>query len=173
MERGSDPKKKLVKEAQLKPLKAPSDFGLKPYKYPGDPDPVQPETKCRFCGSDLNENEKICHNCDKTDIAKGQPIQRKPADRGKQKNPFSTNIDRFINPSIPLFNNLRAAQSMDKIKKNKKEKDRAEHSKDTVKDVFVSEPAKMCADPRLKKRRNDDIRKEEIMRSCEDLAIDG
>ena len=149
-------------------MKEPREFGLKPYKLPNDPDPVQPITKCIWCGSDLNEKEKMCHNCGQTQILKGKPYQRKPPERGENPSPFSTNIKRYVNPNMPV-----AAQSVDKIKKNKKRPDHAEHSKDTVKDVFRSEPEKMCIDPRMKRRRNDDIRKEEIMRSCEDLAIDG
>ena len=38
-------------------------------------------------------------------------------------------------------------------------------------DVFVSDEVKMCRHPERKNRKFDD--KEDVMRSCEDLAIDG
>ena len=71
------------------------------------------------------------------------------------------------------FNLQRAAQSKDKLKRNKKNKDFAEHDPDTVKEVFISEDISQCLDPRKKNRKFDDVKKEDVMRSCEDLAIDG
>ena len=155
----------MNRKAQLKDFR---ELELKPYKLPGDPDPVQPVTVCRWCGSILNEDEKVCHNCGHTQISKGKPYQRKPPEKGEYPSPFGTNVDRYVNPNIPV-----AAQSMNKVKKSKKNPDHAEHSKDTVRDVFVSDPIHQCVDPRREKKINVDIKKEEIMRSCEDLAIDG
>jgi hypothetical protein len=155
----------LLTYAQLRDFR---ELELKPYKYPGDPDPVQPITTCRWCGSALNEKEKVCHNCGRTSIVKGQPYQRKPPEKGESPSPFSTNVNRFVNPNAPVV-----AKSMDNIKKNKKNEDDAEHNKETVKDVFISDTIHQCLDPQRKKKRNVDIRKEEVMRSCEDLAIDG
>ena len=151
--------------AQLREFR---NLELKPYKLPGDPDPVQPITTCRWCGSALNEKEKVCHNCGKTQISKGQPYQRKPPEKGESPSPFGTNIDKYVTPGRAV-----AAQSKDKYKKNRKTPDFAKHDKETVRDVFTSEPFHQCKDIRMKKKRNADIRKEEIMRSCEDLEIDG
>lgn len=153
--------------AQLKDFK---DLELKPYKYPGDPDPAQPITTCTWCGSSLNENEKVCHNCGQTQIFKGQPYKRKVPDKGETQSPFGTNRDKYINPVIPLS---RAASNKDKLKRNKKNSDYAKNDPDTVKEVFVSDTIHQCLEPKRKNRENVDIRKEEIMRSCEDLAIDG
>jgi len=157
--------------AQLKDFKDFKDLELKPLKYPGDPDPAQPITTCKWCGSTLSEDEKVCHNCGNTQIFKGQPYKRKVPNKGKIQSPFGTNRDQYINPTIPLS---ASASSKDKLKRSKKKNsDYAKNNSDTVKEVFVSDTVHQCLEPKRKNRGNVDIRKEEIMRSCEDLAIDG
>lgn len=59
------------------------------------------------------------------------------------------------------------------MKRNKKNPDFAEHDPDTSGDVFTSDPIHQCLDLKRKNRENVDVKKEDIMRSCEDLAIDG
>jgi len=154
----------LATFAQLKDMK---ELGLKPIKYPGDPDPVQPITTCKWCGSALNEKEKVCHNCGQTQISKGKPYQRKVPDKGESPSPFGTNRDVFVNPYLS-----RAAQSKDSLKRKKKDKDNAEQDDSTAKDVFVSDPFNQCLEPKRFMRHFVD-RKEEVMKSCRDLEIDG
>lgn len=158
----AEAKKKKLINAQLKDIR---ELGLKPLKYPGDPDPVQPITTCKWCGSALNEKEKLCHNCGRTQIHKGNPYPRKVPDRGESPSPFGTNKDVFVNPAI-------SAQSKDSIKRKKKDPDNAEEDEKTVKDVFVSDSFQQCSDPKRLMHHFVD-RKEEVMKSCRDLEIDG
>jgi len=67
----------------------------------------------------------------------------------------------------------RAAKSKDHLKRNKRNPDLAEEDSNTVKEVFISDQIQQCLDPKMKNRKFDDVNKEDIMRSCEDLAIDG
>lgn len=155
-------KMQLPKVAQLRDLRDFRELGLKPLKFPGDPDPVQPITTCEWCGSALNEKEKLCHNCGRTQIVKGQPYQRKTPDKGESPSPLGTNKDRYVTPNVPVIAS----------KGHNKNKDNAEEDKTNLKDVFISDTFEQCIDPRRKNKKNVD-RKEEIMRSCKDLEIDG
>jgi hypothetical protein len=85
-------------------------------------------------------------------------------DRPKEYGPKEV----YINPEISVYNH-KAASS----RKKDKNPDLAEDDKETVKDIFISDPIHQCVDPKKKIRRIDDINKENIMKSCEDLAIDG
>lgn len=96
---------------------------------------------------------------------KGNPYQRKTPGKGERYKDFGPR-----HTVLPQGFNL--ASSKDKLRRNKKDSDLAEHSDETVKEVFVSDPIHQCLDPRAKNRKNVD-KKEEVMRSCEDLAIDG
>jgi hypothetical protein len=143
---------------------------MKPLKFPGDPDPAQNITVCPDCNGAISEKTGVpfCHNCNKiVDGKKGNPYQRKTPDKGERYKDFGPR-DTFVNPTVP-FN--RAAQSKDHLKRNKKDEDLAEHNKDTVKEVFVSDEFEACIDPKRKNRKFDD--KEGVMRSCTELAIDG
>lgn len=155
----------LITFAQLRDFK---DLGLKPLRYPGDPEPTQPITTCKWCGSALNENEKVCHNCGQTQVSKGQAYKREVPEKGESPSPLGTNVKRYVDPRTPI-----STASKKKSKRHRKTHDLAEHNPDTVKDVFVSEPINQCLKPKRKNNIDADIRKEEIMRSCEDLAIDG
>ena len=129
-------------------------------------------TVCPICNGAVSEKDGVpfCTNCQQNvDAVKGNPYQRIVPQRGERDQFFGPK-DTVLNPATPL---ARAAQSMDHLKRNKKNPDLAEHNKDTVKEVFISEPIHQCANPKDKIRRNVDIDKEEVWRSCEDLAIDG
>jgi len=164
---------------------------MKPLKFPGDKDPVQNITVCPFCGGAISEKDAVpyCHNCEKiVDGIKGEPYKGSVPDKGERDKAFGPK-DITINKGIPLqqntqntqkvpfpqqpipFNKRRkAAESQDHLKRNKKDKDLAKHDSDTVRDIYESE-VKMCRDPKRKNREFVD--KEDVMRSCEDLAIDG
>ena len=148
------------------------DFELKPLKYPGDPDPAQNITICPYCNGAISEKDGVpfCHNCDRVvDGIKGNPYPRKVPGKRERYKDFGPK-DTFLNPRAPL---QRAAKSKNSLKRNKTNPDTAEDSDDTVKDVFRSEDIHQCLDVRRKNRKFDDIKKEDVMRSCEDLAIDG
>ena len=134
---------------------------------------------CQFCGSTMASPDplsgrvasSVCPNCGKSNT--GQIIginDRKPDDKGKQYNPFSTNQPLFFNKHNPI-----AAKNKNNIKNAKKEKKDDDVPK--AKDVFVSEEIKQCPDLiELKNKRNKDIyvdKDMEVTKSCEDLAIDG
>ncbi len=99
---------------------------------------------------------------------KGNPYQRKTPGRGERYKDFGPR-DTFVTPSVPF--NRAASKSKDHLKRNKKNEDLAEHSEDTVKDLFEAEMAMCSEPPKRKNRKYDD--KLDVMRSCEDLAIDG
>jgi len=161
----------LLTYAQIRELK---DLELKPLKYPGDPDPAQNITKCPDCNGAISEKTGVpfCTNCDKiVDPVKGDPYQRavpKENVRPKGFGPEHT----YVTPGVP-FN--RAAQSKakskDHLKRNKENPDLAEHSDDTVKDLFEAKMDMCLRPPKRKNREYDD--KLDVMRSCEDLAMDG
>jgi len=169
LERSTSEKKKLVKENQLKELK-PLD-GLKPLKlFPDDPDPAKQITRCPKCNAEIGQQNGV-FNCPKDGMVTpifGGDYERKVPDKGVRPKGFGPK-DVFVNPGIP-FN--RAAQSKDHLKRNKKDHDMAEHNEDTVKEVFISDPLDQCLEPPKRKNRKYDD-KLDVMRSCEDLAIDG
>lgn len=143
---------------------------MDPFKLQGDPDPAKCITKCPTCNAEIGQQKGGTYVCPKHGVVTpiiGDAYQRKTPQPGERADDFGPR-HTLVGPSS------RVAQSMDKVKKNKKEPDHPKHDKSTVRtDVFRSDEQKMCIDPRMKKRRNVDIKKEEIMRSCEDLAIDG
>ena len=147
--------------SQLKELK---ELELRPYKYPGDKDPVQNQTICKRCGSMLNQDAQVCQNCGNTQIFHGQPHPAKPSDKGKQPSPFGVNKDVFIPKNTPII-------------ASKKHHDNAEKNEEIVKDVYVSDEFNMCTDPsekNIRKNRNNvDNKLEDIWKSCQDLEIDG
>jgi hypothetical protein len=164
---------------------------MKPLKFPGDKDPVQNITQCPDCSGAISEKDPVpyCHNCEKTvDGVKGNPYKGSVPDKGERAPDFG-NKDTVLNPGVPLQQNTqnipfpqkaipynrrqKAAESQDHLKRNKKNEDMAEDSKDTVKEVFVSDTVHQCLDPKGKNKKYDDVNKEDVMRSCEDLAIDG
>ena len=151
--------------AQLKDFR---DLTLKPLKYPGDKDPAQNETICPICNGAISEKNDVpyCDNCGRiVDPIKGNPWQRKVLDKGERPSIYGPR-NLFV---VPF---QRAAQSKDKLKRNKKDVDHAKHDVTTVKDEYTSEPFEQCLEPRRKRKRYVD-KKEEIMRSCRDLEIDG
>jgi hypothetical protein len=155
---------------------------MKPLKLPGEKDPTQAISTCPYCNSSVNQNEQQCPNCKQVITPKqGQPHPRKVPQKGERYEDYGPSFD-FTVKGRPI-----AASKQAGGRKRKKDKDLAEHSEDTVKDEF-SEKFDQCLDPRGKNRRenrkeyredrreyreNADIKKEEVMRSCEDLAIDG
>ena len=170
---------------------------MKPIKYPGDKDPVQDITRCPYCGGAISDKDAVpyCHNCERiVDGIKGDPYKGSVPDKGERDPSFGPK-DTIINPGVPLqqknpnipdmpkipfpqksipYNRRsKAAASQDHLKRNKKDEDMAEDNKDTVKEVFVSDIVHQCLDPKGKNRKYDDVNKEDVMRSCEDLAIDG
>jgi predicted RNA-binding Zn-ribbon protein involved in translation (DUF1610 family) len=150
----------LLTYAQLKDLKP-----LKPLKLPGEKDPSPPQTLCTTCGSTLSENDKVCPNCGATQIAKGQPYQRKPSDPGPQPNPFTTNIPRFVQPGVPV------------TASNPFNDTHADEDEKTVRNVYVSDEFNQCGDPRelakRKVKKDVDDKLDEVWNSCRDLEIDG
>ena len=153
------------------------DLEMKPLKFPGDPDPAQNITVCPDCNGAISEKTGVpfCNNCDKiVDGKKGNPYQRKTPDKGERYKDFGPK-DTILNPIFNLRQRGVAAstESKDHLKRNKRDEDMAEDSDDTVRDVFISEPFEACLDGIMQNRKFDDRSKEGIMRSCEDLAIDG
>ena len=132
---------------------------------PGEKDPTQAISTCPYCNSSVNQREQQCPNCKQVITPnQGQPYPRKVPQKGERYKDYGPKLD-FISQGIPLAASVKDAR-------RKKNKDLAEHDKETVKDEHVSDEFNMCADPRRKRSKYDD-RKEEIMRSCLDLEIDG
>jgi hypothetical protein len=136
---------------------------------PGEKDPTQAISTCPYCNSSVNQNEQQCPNCKQVITPhQGKPHPRKVPQKGERYKDYGPKLD-FINQSAPI--------AASKVARRKKDEDHAEHDKETVKDEYFSEEFSMCADPRIDPKRknviNVDERKEEIMRSCTDLAIDG
>ncbi len=135
---------------------------------PGEPDPTQAISTCPFCNSSVNQNAQQCQNCKQVIVPnQGQPYPRKVPQKGERYKDYGPKLD-FMNRGVQV-----AASLNIEARRNKKEEDHAEHDEDTVKDEYISEEFRMCTDDRRRSRENDDIRKEEIMRSCLDLEIDG
>ena len=126
----------------------------------GEKDPTQAISTCPFCNSSVKQTETFCPNCKQTILPdQGRPHPRKTPGRGERYREYGPK-DTLISPDMPL---IAKAGKRDKDKKNKIK----------VKDEFVSEEFRMCSDPKNKKRTNDDIHRENVMKSCLDLAIDG
>jgi len=136
---------------------------------PGEKDPTQAISTCPHCNSCVDQWATQCQNCKEVITPnQGQPHPRKVPQKGERYEEYGPK-NRFVNPVVPL------ASSSKKIiiSKKRKNEDHAEHDKDTVKDEYVSDEFRMCSEPKRKTVDNVDIRKEDIMRSCLDLAIDG
>ena len=132
---------------------------LKPLKLPGEKDPTQAISTCPYCNSCVNQTEQECPNCHQVITPhQGRPHPRKVPQKGERYEDYGPKFDYIVQAGSG--------------RRRKKDKDIAEDSEETVKDEF-SVDVDMCIDPFEKKKRNDDVRKEEIMRSCRDLAIDG
>ncbi len=134
---------------------------------PGEKDPTQAISTCPYCNSSVNQKEQECPNCHQVITPhQGRPHPRKVPQPGERYKDYGPKLD-YIGKGIPI------AASKQAGRRDRKNKDHAEHDEDTVKDEYISDEFSMCADPRRKNRNYDDMRKEEIMRSCRDLAIDG
>jgi hypothetical protein len=132
---------------------------MKPLKLPGEKDPTQAICTCPHCNSCVDQKTHECQNCHQIIVPNmGQPHPRKVPQKGERYDDYGPKLDYIIQAGSG--------------RGRKKDKDLAEHDEDTVKDEFSTE-VDMCIDPFEKKRRNVDVSKEEVMRSCEDLAIDG
>ncbi len=148
---------------------------MKPLKLPGEKDPTQAICTCPYCNSCVDQKTHECQNCHQIIVPKmGQPHPRKVPQKGERYDDYGPKLDYII----------QAGSGRGK----KKDKDDAKDSDDTIKDEF-SVDVDMCVDPfdknnrrenrkehrenRREHRENVDINKEEVMRSCEDLAIDG
>ena len=143
---------------------------MKPLKLPGEKDPTQAISTCPFCNSSVNQREQQCPNCKQVITPhQGQPHPRKVPQKGERYEDYGKKLD-YVTQTVPIAASKQAGR-------RDKNKDHAEHDKDTVKDEYMSDEFSMCVDPRAESRRknrgNVDVRKEEIMRSCTDLAIDG
>ena len=142
---------------------------MKPLKLPGEKDPTQAISTCPYCNSCVDQNEQECPNCHQVITPhQGRPHPRKVPQKGERYKDYGPKLD-FTFKGTPVSASKQASRG----KKDKDgDGDLAEHSEDTVKDEF-SVDVDMCINPFDKKRKNVDVSKEEVMRSCEDLAIDG
>jgi hypothetical protein len=140
---------------------------MKPLKLPGEKDPTQAISTCPYCNSSVNQKEQQCPNCQQVITPnQGQPHPRKVPQKGERYDDYGPKFD-FTVKGRPI---AASKQAGGRVKK--KDKDLAEHDEDTVKDEF-SAKFDQCLDPRGVRIRNVDIKREEVMKSCEDLAIDG
>jgi hypothetical protein len=132
---------------------------------PDEKKPCQAISTCPNCGASVSQDTQECQSCHQVIIPKqGRPHPRKVPQKGERYKEYGPN-HQFVNPANPVVASSKEA-------KVKKEKDHAEHDKTTVKDVFTTD-FDQCLKPIRKNKRNDDVRKEDIVRSCTDLAIDG
>ncbi len=133
---------------------------------PGEKDPTQAICTCPHCNSCVDQKTHECQNCHQIIVPKqGRPHPRKVPQKGERYEDYGPRLD-YVSRNIPIAASKQAGR-------RDKKKDHAEHDKDTVKDEYESEEFRMCVDPKRKNMINDDVRKEEIMRSCRDLEIDG
>ena len=84
--------------------------------------------------------------------------------KGERYDSYGPKLDQTVR-GIPI-------QASKQAGRKDKKKDHAEEDKDTVRDSYLSDEFSMCVDLE-EKNKNADKRKEEIMRSCLDLAMDG
>ena len=139
---------------------------LKPLKLPGEKDPTQAISTCPKCNSCVDQKSQQCQNCGETIVPQwGNPHPRKVPGRVERYEEYGPK-NLFITPTVKVHSLIVTP----KTAKKKKDKDHAEHDEDTVRDEYLSDEVRMCLEP---KQENTDKRKEEIMRSCQDLAIDG
>ena len=132
---------------------------------PGEKKPAQAISTCEFCGAAVSQDAQECQSCHQIITPKrGNPYPRKVPQKGETYKDLTPTPNQLYQGK-PIISSKQA-------KRKEKHKDYAEHNKDTVKDEYVSEEFNMCADPQRKKTINVD-KKEEVMRSCLDLEIDG
>ncbi len=133
---------------------------------PGEKDPTQAISTCPYCNSSVNQEEQQCPNCKQVITPhQGSPHPRKVPQRGERYKEYGPKLD-YINQG-----NMVAASKQ--TRRKEKNKDHAEHDEETVKDEYKSDEFRMCTNLKRKNRKNVDKIKEDIMRSCTDLAIDG
>ncbi len=138
---------------------------MKPLKLPGEKDPTQAISTCPYCNSSVNQKEQQCPNCNQVITPnQGQPHPRKVPQKGERYDDYGPKLD-YTFKGTPIAASKQAGR-------RDKDEDLAEHDEDTVKDEFSAD-VDMCINPFEKTVKKDDITKEEVMRSCEDLAIDG
>ena len=136
---------------------------LKPLKLPGEKDPTQAISTCPYCNSCVDQKTHECQNCHQIIVPKqGRPYPRKVPQKGERYDDYG--------PKLDYITQVASKQSG---RGRKRDEDHAKHDKDTVKDEYISDEFNMCLDPIIRNKRNVDVRKEEVMKSCEDLAIDG
>ena len=138
---------------------------MKPLKLPGEKDPTQAISTCPKCNSCVDQKAQRCQNCGETIVPQwGSPHPRKVPAKGERFEEYGPKLDYVSNIT---------SVSASKEARRKKDKDIAEHNPETVLEEYRSDEFNMCTDQKRKNRVNVDVRKEEIMRSCTDLAIDG
>ena len=118
-----------------------------------------------MCGATLSFKKNMCPNCNVAGIAVdlNKPCRDKP---GKQYNPFSTDIN--TNPTY-VQPGQRLAQSVKKEKRKKNELPKIPN----VKNVFVSDDIKQCPDVAKERKKSLIVDKIDVIKSCDDLEIDG
>jgi len=133
---------------------------------PGEKDPTQAISVCPYCGASVSQDAQECQSCHMvmTPI-QGGPHPRKVPQKGERYKDYG--------PKLDFVSNVVSVASSKQTRRKDKNKDHAKHDEDTVKDEYTSDEFRMCVDPKRKMMENVDVRKEEIMRSCTDLAIDG
>jgi len=161
---------------QLKPLQNPFDppknqnsrFEKDPFARPGDLTPNDYLLKCPICHGNL-PNDFIsgkCTNCKNT-------IQEPIKDGIPEHAPDPKSMIKIRPPILPKNIPINSSKNVYNLKESKKNKDLAKHDEDTIKDEYTVE-FDQCMEGKRKQMLNDDIiRKDEIMKSCLDLAIDG
>lgn len=148
---------------------------MKPLKYPGDKDPANPAVFCTMCGARMESPNadsdscasKICPSCgaDNSSVVTGlNPCH--PDTPGKKTNPFSVQQDGLV------YNRLSSEKNNKLVEANINKKIKKKIPR--VKDEFMSEEFHQCPDLNERKpAKPADNYNDEIMQSCEDLAIDG
>ena len=106
-----------------------------------------------------------------TPVKKGELHENKIPLPGVRPKGYGPKTPEYVIKNRPLAASKQAGGRGGRGRKV--DEDHAEHDKDTVKEEYLSDEFRMCADPKRKIRKNVDVRKEEIMRSCLDLEMDG
>jgi len=164
----------LTRLGQIKPLKP-----LQPMKLPGDVESRCTQYTCKSCGNilgkaDPNSEKVVNMTCSKCGFVNTDPATEltnfTPDKPGKQYNPNSTNNNLYLPKGRPV-----AAFNLKRIVEAKKDKEDKKEVR--VKDTFMSEEIKQCPDlseVTNKRKGNEYVDKDlEVMKSCEDLMIDG
>jgi len=120
----------------------------------------------------MSDKSNLCPNL--CPDSKGAPVT--PITNGEifdAKVPEKGVRPHFLGPKTPEYIvKNRSLTSSSKYKGRGKpiDEDLAKYDKDTVMEEYHSDEVKMCLDS---KRKNDDTREEEVMKSCMNLEIDG